>query len=565
MASHTLAIAKASLAAGLMRPDPIPVSRDHIAHFHELLDTALAKCSPGNIQRCKEWLLQNAVSSATRFTAVTKYLVALATSLSGNSEQQQNGSTNVQRSLGRRKQLHILYILNDLLHHTKYHQQQPSSHSTVLQTLQPHLVNLVEVTSAYEATKYPRQRRRISELLAEWERQYDYSAFYFQTLRDAVTNSALSDSKKNPAALLIEDKAVDLQNRKKTDTPFLMPSMHGDPSAPYYELPAGNMMHHIIPNSATPINPHIMKPLQFTAGPPDESLVIAVKDFLKDVDVLYGHNPGEDEGISMEIDEIGQTFIRDELGEKVIGEAYYGWSKAFCEKMKMRRSGKIAPRSRGRSDSEEQRSLSPRKRRRYSSSGGSRRSSRSDSRSYQRRQDSFSPPTRMRSRTRSPPRFGRRQSSRSPSRSYSPPSTAYPPASAPRLEARSQYPSQSSVPQAPFPVPFPQGVALGPNGMPIPPPPPPNYTGVWPPPPPSISPNGPFAAPPFVPQLPPVSAYAQNPEENLAHGKGSGPGWAGQEQWEQYPRRGYGQPPSQGQRGGQYAGRSRGGRGGRRG
>jgi hypothetical protein len=50
MAAHQLAIAKASLSAGLLRPDPTSVPRDDIAAFHASLDTALSRCSRTNIQ-----------------------------------------------------------------------------------------------------------------------------------------------------------------------------------------------------------------------------------------------------------------------------------------------------------------------------------------------------------------------------------------------------------------------------------------------------------------------------------------------------------------------------------
>ena len=50
MASHSLAIVKASLSAGLMRPDPTSVSRDEIARMHALIDAALEQCSPAHIQ-----------------------------------------------------------------------------------------------------------------------------------------------------------------------------------------------------------------------------------------------------------------------------------------------------------------------------------------------------------------------------------------------------------------------------------------------------------------------------------------------------------------------------------
>ena len=50
MASHQVAIAKASLAAALLRPDPTSVARDDISHFHTLLDRAITECSAANIQ-----------------------------------------------------------------------------------------------------------------------------------------------------------------------------------------------------------------------------------------------------------------------------------------------------------------------------------------------------------------------------------------------------------------------------------------------------------------------------------------------------------------------------------
>lgn len=50
MASHHIAIAKASFSAGLLRPDPSSVPRDDISAFHTALDRALNHCSPANVQ-----------------------------------------------------------------------------------------------------------------------------------------------------------------------------------------------------------------------------------------------------------------------------------------------------------------------------------------------------------------------------------------------------------------------------------------------------------------------------------------------------------------------------------
>ena len=50
MASHSLAIAKASLAAGLIRPDPIAIPKSEVTHFYVTLEAMLRQCSTKNIQ-----------------------------------------------------------------------------------------------------------------------------------------------------------------------------------------------------------------------------------------------------------------------------------------------------------------------------------------------------------------------------------------------------------------------------------------------------------------------------------------------------------------------------------
>jgi len=50
MASAELAIAKASFAAVLFKPDPASCSRDDIEQFHGLLGAAIDRCSPANVQ-----------------------------------------------------------------------------------------------------------------------------------------------------------------------------------------------------------------------------------------------------------------------------------------------------------------------------------------------------------------------------------------------------------------------------------------------------------------------------------------------------------------------------------
>ncbi|KAL4918503.1 hypothetical protein BDW62DRAFT_181561 [Aspergillus aurantiobrunneus] len=475
MASHQVAIAKASLAAGLLRPDPTSVSRDEITSLHSFLDRALSHCSPANIQTCKSWLLGYVVSSSNRVSLLAKYLVAL----SGSFEDAH--PIQAPRPSPKRKKLHILYLLNDLFHHTKYHNSSTAVFSALNGSVQPHMVELLSYAASYDREKNPKHHRRLAELLDIWEEHGYFSADYVGKLREVVANSAVSGpvgTSATPGAETVEP------DRKSKDKPFVMPPTHGDPSTPYYDLPAGNLIPHIIPNSTIPLRPDMIKPLQFLAGPPDEKLVTALKVFLTDVDRIY--NPGEPDqadGI-VDIDELGQTVVRDEItGEILEGETYYGWSRPFCQQMKKRNARDTRQ--------SESRSRSPPKRRRYSDSASddSRRSSRSRS------------PRRNRydSRDRSYSR------SRSRSRSYSPPPAPraqhQPSHQDPHRHNPYQQPGPGYPPQPP-PMPFP------PSGA-YPPPPPPNYQGVWPPPPPPQMPNYPAFPPQFQqppqPHMPPGS------------------------------------------------------------
>ncbi|KAL9121568.1 MAG: hypothetical protein Q9187_001872 [Circinaria calcarea] len=556
------------------------------------------------IPLCDDDLAERTIAS------VGKYLVALSLSWGKKSTGKEAIPSASQKPSARHKQLHVLYLLNDLLHHTKYHNDSTSAYSTLTGSLQSHLVDLFHAASAYDPNTYAKHHTGISSLLDIWEKNGYYQASYIEKLRETVSNASKdysACSALGPTELRSEDQGRPGGSAAYKNTPFMMPAMHGDPSTPYYDLPAGNMMPHIIPNSATPINTQLVKPLHFIAGPADDHLVTAVKDFMKDVDSLYdGQNAHEDEGICMDINELGQFVVRDETtGEIIGGDGYYGWSKAFCEKMKRRQNG-TSETLRGRTGTDSfERSLSPRKRRRYTSSGSEQSRSRHRSRSWsaarprissQRRQSRDKPPrfSRSRSRSRSPlrqrPYRSLRSSShshsRSNSRSYSPPQrlplsqSGHVAALPPPMPFQG---SQSALtPPQPFTSAFPQGIPLGPRGIPIPPPPPPGYTGPWPPPPPPLPANASFtstgnlpnAFPTFVPQpvaqidsaynstSPPLSVGSRGYQDQPGMAEGNF-GQRIQQQTGGTDGYGYGGPSVYPQNNGQlYGNRGRGGRGG---
>ncbi|KAL8901316.1 MAG: hypothetical protein Q9192_000611 [Flavoplaca navasiana] len=536
MASHSLAIAKASLAAGLMRLEPGGVSKTDLAQFYRLLEALLSQCSATNIQLCKEWLVKNTALSIDKTKAVGKYLVALSASLSSTDGTNVTGQAKQRKTSSRRRQLYLLFLLHDFIHHVKFHGAQLANDAGVIKTLEPYVTQLVEIAATYDPSKYSRHLSSLNDLINLWGESNYFPSSVVAMLRDTVANATYRSASVARNAELSEttiDTAGNGAGGNQKDAPYIMPASHGDTSVPFYDLPAGNLMPCIIPNSMTPISPQMVKPLQFRAGPADEDLAFAVKAFLSDIDVLYGSKiPGQgyDE---MEIDELGQPTALEDTPEDIpISEAYYGWSKRFCEKMKLRSDGEQLARSPpclGISQ------LSQRRRRRSSSiSGGSLSKSNTESRSSSRgkeaghrqrrgidsRSRSHSRPQNNRTseiRHRTPP--AEASTSRSRSRSYSPPDvaaseqrTSHAEANATSGLAREPFPQVATLPPM-----FLQQNVPSPGQLPVPPPRPPNYSGPWPPPPPPPPP--PLSAPIFESQKPgqmPSLATSPQPPKQMS-------------------------------------------------
>jgi len=426
---------------------------------------------------------------------------------------------------------------------------------------QPYIVELLGYAASYDQEQNPKHHRRLDDLLDIWAENGYYGADYVNKLREVVKNSAVSGPVKTSIDVGENNTHTANQKLSGKEVPFVMPSTHGDPTTPYYDLPAGNLVPHIIPNSTVPLRPDSIKPLQFLAGPADEKLVTALKVFMKEVDQIYELEkpaPKDDDEV-VDIDELGQTVIRDATtGEIIDGETYYGWSRSFCEQMK-KRNTKDTRRSRSRSRSWSRslsRSQTPPKRRRYSNSPESsdgrrrRRSPGSESRSPVGRRSGLG---NERSYSRSASPAARRQS-RSRERSYSPPPPTTSRSSFPPPFKRKQFPSAAPPPPPPMHQHgFPPGGPFPGPGMPLPTPPP-NYQGAWPPPPPpmpgvpGMMPNPAFPSPfplqggghfppvhmgggaPGAPvSLPPGSYHFPPPHS----GAGSNPGYQNQQGWGQ--------------------------------
>ncbi|KAI1615216.1 hypothetical protein EDD37DRAFT_512027 [Exophiala viscosa] len=478
--AHHLSLAKAAFGASLLRHDVTKVSRDELPQFHSAFEAVLSNCSRQNIQTCKGWLLENVAVSATRITAFGRFLANTSKHLASQADETASSTVPRQR-------LHILYLLNDLLHHSRYHATDKDLHTTLTQSLHPFLSELFQL-----ATKdaKPKISRRLQDLVEIWQGAEYLEKNLLDRIADILTGIGPGTTEEVQAEPKLE--------RATKELPYNLPATHGDPSLPFYDLPAGNLMPLIVPNSSQPMRADDIRALHFSAGAADESLVNALKDFLVDVqsmDDTVAHL--EKTGLHPEMDEMGQIWYRDEAGD-LIGDTYYGWSRAFCEKMRGRdrsESGDASQRS-GSGRSSRSRSRSRVKRRRYSTSDDGRSGM---SRSY----------SRSRSRRRSPSRG--RAASRSRSRSISPEQ------SRPML-GRSQHPDLPPHPSHYSPIPPPPPA----HGLPSKPPaqfggalvlPPPDWTGPWPPPPPppasQLPGNAGFPNLPFPPPPPPSSFPTQ--------------------------------------------------------
>ncbi|CAK7566621.1 MAG: hypothetical protein SEPTF4163_004569 [Sporothrix epigloea] len=354
-AAAELAIAKASLAAVLFRPDPTPCSRTDIDEYaRQLADTA-ARCSPANVQTCKRWMLQHVTPSPTRTAAVGRFLVALANSFSPNkvmsSSEDTRAEKGVRQTSSRRKRLHLLYIVNDVLFHVTFRNDggDEAVRPNFTASIEPFLESLV--ASAASLARTPKQLTKIRSLLDLWGEKHYVSDRVLARLRTAADNGPHLAEKEsqNKGLSSFQKTSVSAPAGTSKEVPFHLPAFHGDPSTPWYDLPAANWLAVLKPNSTRPMNPNDLKPLSMIPGPAPPSLVDSVQALLADVSRMFDEDTEkttarlDSTDIDLDVSALGEHIEIDVLsGDIVGGETYYGWSRAFCKSMKERQKGQLA-------------------------------------------------------------------------------------------------------------------------------------------------------------------------------------------------------------------------------
>ena len=276
--------------------------------------------------------------------ALAKYLLALSTSFPNPPQPASQISSSSHRPISvKRKRLHILHLIHDLIHHTKIR----GGDERLAAAFESYVPALFSVTAQEKGRKHA---AKIDRLMDIWSSKRYYPGVYMDRLKETVQGVRLG-AEKGTAARTDEPRSFEEENKHK-EKPYDMPATHGDYTTIWYDLPAASLMQHIIPNSTKPIKGSLVEPLRFTPGPADQEVAAAVKALIDDSHSMWGESE-EGEEAKYDLDALGQRIVKDEMGNRKVQETYYGWSDEFARKMARKKKARKPPLSDGREDSVE--------------------------------------------------------------------------------------------------------------------------------------------------------------------------------------------------------------------
>ncbi|QLI65156.1 uncharacterized protein G6M90_00g019990 [Metarhizium brunneum] len=321
MATPELTIAKAALSASLFRADPASISRPSVDTFFQQVTSTLTQCSRPNvqvctkppfekffvpalvhakivsleiaIQTCKDYILSNIIHSSGRSTALAKYLVAL-------SNAQVDDAAHPRPSTKRRR-LHVLYIVNDVLYHAARQGNQDFR-----TTVEAYLPPLISAAASFE--KCPKHIKKLQNLVSIWKSKQYTSDAVIPKLEEALAGSTVSAT----------PEPVNTSLKLAKEAPFILPSFHGDTSTAWYDLPAATWLPHLVPNSTKPMLPDLIRPIQLAPGPADNVVTAAVKALLSDAERIFSRDRRPDDA-HIDVNEMGERIVLDEITGEVIG------------------------------------------------------------------------------------------------------------------------------------------------------------------------------------------------------------------------------------------------------
>ncbi|KAL9087242.1 MAG: hypothetical protein Q9165_006736 [Trypethelium subeluteriae] len=322
-----MSVKKAAFSAAFLRADPTPVAKDSLASFHDELDEVISKGTNTSVQKCKLWLVENAVPSESRVIALGKYLTSLSLTVTPPEPSKKDEKpANLQTSL-RKKRIHLLYLINDLLHHTKYHAQQTGNHAILTARMKLHLPELMRDAASFDASKNKKLHQKLHDIISIWEDNNYYIKEFCNTLHQ-IAESAGKVSGDSQARGEETGNATNSNSQIATNVPLALPSTHGDRTAHWSDLPTGCTMQHVARNSTRPIKLREMRQLELNSRSAEPAMVEAIKWSLIESGQIRNPYPHYENRIIIDTNAMGQSPYLNNSDVKASGSttaASYTW------------------------------------------------------------------------------------------------------------------------------------------------------------------------------------------------------------------------------------------------
>lgn len=135
-----------------------------------LIEATLLECSRTNIKACRSFLLRSFLNSSLKVDRLGKFLTALSRQITPADHGAIENLPRETLFTARRKRLHILYLLNDVLFHASHHPRK-SRWQSFSKGLSPHLVELVYLASAAASNAEDDTMKRVKGIIEIWAEQ----------------------------------------------------------------------------------------------------------------------------------------------------------------------------------------------------------------------------------------------------------------------------------------------------------------------------------------------------------------------------------------------------------
>ncbi|OQO13149.1 hypothetical protein B0A48_02613 [Cryoendolithus antarcticus] len=258
----SISVAKAVFTSTLLRRDfdsaAPDISRDDAVIFTRALSRASNICTKAEVKACKDFITRNIIPSATRTTALSKYLVAFSKSctspIADDLEGLEDSGTRKSRDppTAAFRRLHLTYVLHDVLcfMFTRLkdgpHAKQSTSSPACTEALKSAIQSLAHLAAHSEGNGPSTTLASVQRIVDYWERLSIFTSEQCSDLQSSITVSRTWDDLDRHLASQEAKAILDEQRRKGEESKWILPRQHHlphDPTTPWHDLPATNALY----------------------------------------------------------------------------------------------------------------------------------------------------------------------------------------------------------------------------------------------------------------------------------------------------------------------------------